>query len=478
MSHAANAAFDALVAQLGLTREDTGGAIGFIDDDPIVASRFRPGAATAAALAAQAAGVAAIWRGRGGPGQDISVDLRRAVVPGLRTSSHIEQNGRGFEYGRPTGEAANFFPTRDGPRIYVLRSSNYPRPLIGLLSLLGCANTTEGLTEAISQWDSEDLEASMAERKLVGVLARSREDWLAHPQGQWLAAQGPVQVDRIGDGPRRALPPTARPLSDIRVLDMSHVLAGPTCARVLAEQGAEVLRVSRPQAPDDFRALMDTGFGKRMAYIDLTQPSDRDRAYSLLAKSDVVVQSFRPGAMDRQGFSPKEVAGRRPGIIYVSVSAYGSGGPWASRGGYELVGQAVSGLAIAEGSADAPVVAATFTLNDYLSAYLAAAGVTAALLRQTREGGSYHVHVSLARTSMWLQELGPLPHELWPDREAGAPLLPSPRDTDMMWTPSVYGILAHPKPIVEYSATPGRWDRPPEPPGASEAVWATDDLAF
>jgi len=473
ISLAARDALDRLLVDLGLDRRDTGGRIDFIGDDPIVASRHRPGAASAAALAAQAVGIAAIWRLRGGRGQDIAIDLHRAAMPDLRTSSHIWQNGHRLDYGRSPEEARNFFRTRDGRRIYVLRTAAYAANLIGLLSLLGCANHSDALSTAIASWGSADLEEALAANKLIGAVARTRAEWLAHPQGRWLAAQAPVQIDKIAGSAPEPFAPTPRPLSDIRVLDMAHVLAGPVCARVLAEQGADVLHVSEPLKPDDFRVVLDAGLGKRAAFIDLNRLGDSERVRALLATGDVFIQSFRPGSLDKRGLSPRDVARLRPGIIYVSVSAYGNGGPWMARGGFEPVGQTASGLAIAEGSADAPVLAPTFTLNDYLAAYLAAAGVTAALVRRARDGGSYHVQVSLTRCSMWLQELGRLPADQWPDRTSDQPLLPEPRDADFMTTDSVFGTLTHAKPIVTYAETTARWDRGPSPLGAALPEWIT-----
>jgi hypothetical protein len=165
--------------------------------------------------------------------------------------------------------------------------------------------------------------------------------------------------------------------------------------------------------------------------------------------------------------SPTALAAQRPGLVYISASAYGSGGPWAPRGGYEPVGQVACGLALDEGSADTPRLAVTGTLNDYLSAYLAAAGAFSALVRRAREGGSYHVKVSLTRTSMWMQELGRLPPAEWPE----SALAMEPRETDLLQMESAFGRVTIPAPITRYSRTPGYWARPPEPFGASLPVW-------
>jgi len=472
MSEYADRALDGLLRPLGLDRTETGGVIRFSGEDPVVGSRHRLGAAAAAAIAAEAAGIATIWRMRTGQGQDICVDLFRAAMPGLRTSSHIHQNGHHLDYNRAPEEARNFFPTRDGRRIYVLRTAAYSANLVGLLGLLQCRNDSDALAAAIAAWDSAELEEALAERKLIGAYARTRDEWLQHPQGRYLANLPPVHVEKIGEGSPEPFGPGDRPLSGIRVLDMAHVLAGPVSARVLAEQGADVLHASAPLAPEDFRVVLDTGFGKRSAFIDLNRQQDIDQVYRLLSQGDVFVQSFRPGSLNKRGLGPADLARLRPGIIYVSVSAYGNEGPWSGRGGFEPVGQTVSGLAIAEGSQTEPVLAATFTLNDYLAAYLASAGVTAALVRRAREGGSYHVQVSLARCSMWVQEVGRLPPDRWPVRGLGAPLLPTVRPEDFMETDTVFGRIGHPKPIVEFSQTRAHWALGPGPLGSSLPAWA------
>jgi len=166
--------------------------------------------------------------------------------------------------------------------------------------------------------------------------------------------------------------------------------------------------------------------------------------------------------------SPSELASKRPGIIYVSVSCYGYDGPWSNRAGYDPHGQVASGYAVAEGSLDKPVLAPTFWLNDYLAAYLAAAGVTGALLKRARDGGSYHVKVSLASASMYVLGLGALPQDRW--KRASEPLpLPDPKFSTISATP--FGAIAHPLPIAEYSTTRAYWDLPPEPEGASEPAW-------
>jgi crotonobetainyl-CoA:carnitine CoA-transferase CaiB-like acyl-CoA transferase len=214
--------------------------------------------------------------------------------------------------------------------------------------------------------------------------------------------------------------------------------------------------------------IVDTAFGKRSALLDFEQPDDAQRLCALARRADMFVQSWRPGALDRAGFGPQALAEQRPGLIYISVSCYGSGGPWRERGGFEPIGQTACGLAIDEGSASEPKLAPTGTMNDYLVAYLAAAGALAALIRRSREGGSYHVKVSLTRASMFLQELG----RLSPTEQRSMPdALPRAAADSFITMTSPYGDLRVPGPIVSYSKTPAFWDRPPAPPGIDAPCW-------
>lgn len=463
-------AYRRLLERVGLTEGAAGGAVRFIGADPVIASRLRYGAATAAALAAQATAVAALWRLRGGPGQDIEVDLARAVHVGLRTVQSLRQNGRGFRVGaavmgRPREN--NFFRTRDGRHIYLLRNTGRLNITTDLVGFLKCANTAEEIGAAAARWDAFALEEALAERKLPAVVARSPAEWLAHPQGRWLAERPGVEVEKIGDSAPEPLPPAPRPLSGIRVLDASHVIAGPATGRMFAEHGAQVLHVTTPNEPEHLQIIMDCGFGKRAAYIDLDQVEDVAQLRRLALSADIFLQSWRPGALARRGFGPEDLMAIRPGIIVVSLSCYGQEGPWAARGGYEPIGQSVSGLSVTEGSMEAPRNAPTTTMNDYLTAYLAAAGALAALHRRAREGGSYHVKTSLAQSSMWVLAQGTVADEVV---AAGVPdYVPGPGVLATM--ASVYGELRYATPIAQLSQTPAFWATPPQPAGASPAQW-------
>lgn len=463
-----------LLDAIGVAEADVGGRVTITGSDPVVPSRYRTGAAAAAALAAMGAAVAAIWRMRSGRGQDVTVDIPRAVVPGLKTSALVWQNGYPIEnhprMPAAAGERRNFFASGDGRRHYILRATAYPDLLFRLSELLKCGLGADSVAAACLAWKKgEELEDAIAGAKAVGAMARTAEEWAVHPQGKWLAARPPAEVERIGQSPAEPFQPGARPLSGIRVLDIAHVLAGPVTARMLAEQGADVLHVSVPFQADRLAHSLDTGIGKRQATIDLERPDHVELLRQLVRECDVFVQSWRPGVLERFGFGPEDVAKLRPGIVYASVSCYGSGGPWGHRGGYEPIGQTLAGLAIAEGTPENPKLAPTGTLNDYLTPSLAAAGTVGALVQRARRGGSYHVKASLTRSSMYVLETGPLSPEERARMPAAVPE-PLPEHLIDLDTPA-FGSLRLAAPITQYSETRAYWDKPPAMPSSGLAQW-------
>ncbi len=464
MDEVTRCAYRLLLSRIGLTEDDPGGQVRIVGSDPVLPSRLRYGAATASAIAAEAAGIATLWRMRSGRGQDVTIDLARAANLGLRTVQNMRQSGRQFSVGSLT-RASNFFHTRDGRQLYLLRNTGRLNITTDLVGFLRCENTAESLAEAVARWDSGELEEALAARKLPAAIARSQDEWLSHPQGRLLAAQPGVEIERIGDSAPEPLSPATRPMGGMRVLDASHVIAGPATGRMLAEHGADVLHVTTPAEQEHLHVLMDTGIGKRAAYIDLNRVEDAEQLRALAKHADVFIQSWRPGSLARRGFSPQEVAAIRPGIVYVSISCYGYDGPWANRGGYEPIGQVTCGLSTTEGSMEAPRNAPTVTMNDYLTAYLAAAGTVGALVRRAREGGSYHVKTSLTQASMWVLGRGVLP-------EAPAAMAPyQPKSGEILRMQSPFGELDYVAPIAQFSETTAYWDRPPQPAGASPAKW-------
>src|SRR5262249_13560128 len=148
-------------------------------------------------------------------------------------------------------------------------------------------------------------------------------EWARHPQSASIAALPLMEIMRIGDSAPEPLPVGNRPLSGIRVLDLTRVLAGPTCVRTLAEHGADVLKITAMHLPNLGYQEWDTGHGKLSAHLDLRATGDSETLRGLVREADVFSQGYRPGSLAGRGLSPEELATIRPGLVYVSLSAFG-----------------------------------------------------------------------------------------------------------------------------------------------------------
>jgi crotonobetainyl-CoA:carnitine CoA-transferase CaiB-like acyl-CoA transferase len=251
-------------------------------------------------------------------------------------------------------------------------------------------------------------------------------------------------------------------------LDLTRVIAGPVCGRTLAAHGADVLNVCAAHLPALQDLVVDTGRGKLSAHLDLREPSGRDRLAALLRGADVFVQGYRPGAIAQYGFGPADAARLRPGIVCVSLCAYGYEGPWANRRGFDSLVQNANGLNIAEAEAagDDKPKPLPFQALDHTTGYLLAFGTLVALTRQAREGGSWNVQLSLARTAQWVRSLPRVTDGL-----AGA--MPSRGDiADLLEeSESGFGRLSAVRHSAQLSETPARWARPAVPLGTHPPRW-------
>lgn len=421
--------------------------------------------AAASAIGAYALAIEGLWAHVKGERQRVGIDWMQAATA-LNPGEFMKQNGKSLPAMAMAAELrSDFYQTKDSRWFFPVGS--YPHLRDGILELLDCANTPQALSRAFAQHDADELEEAFAKSKLPGAYARTRQEWLDHPQGAWLATTPLIQIEKIADGPPQPVPANGRPLDQIRVLDFGHVIAGPVVARSLAEHGAQVLRLDPPLKQDPQRHTVDTNLGKRSAFIDLNDPVDQAVTRQLMATADVVVQSWRHASLARRGFGPEQAAAMRPGVVYVSVSAFGDQGPWAERGGFEQLGQTVSGLALAEGRDGRPRLVPTYLLNDYVTGYLGATGAAMALLKRAREGGSYHVKVCLTRTSMWVQSLGLQERDASLQGKHFSHSLHPVLERRM----SVFGELEQLPPVAQFTRTPARWDLPPSPNGASLPRW-------
>ena len=450
-----------LQRSLGLPAPDPG-EVEITGADPVLPTRFRVGEAAAAALAATGLAAAELWRLRTGRSQRVKVDVTGAAASLLSFVYQQLDEPTAAGIFDPRAQLTDFYPTRDGQ--WFLFHQSFPSTQTKALALLGCGAERAELAAAIARWDAQPLEDAFAERGLCGARARSADEWAAHPQGRALAAVPVVEVIRVGDSPPEPLPPGARPLAGIRALDLTRVLAGPTCGRTLAAHGADVLRIGSPKLPFVAPFVMDTSHGKRSAYLDLTEAADVARLRALVSGADVFTQGYRSGTLARRGFGPDELFALRPGLVYTAINCYGHVGPWVERPGWEQLAQTVTGIAVEQGGSAGPRLLPA-AATDYNTGYLAALGTMVALARRAREGGSWLVRASLSQTGMWL---GRLPR----CDSAGAGLGAEQVRPYLTRSDTPFGKLAHLGPIAEMSETNPHWALPTVPLGTHRAEWA------
>src|SRR5499427_397273 len=319
--------------------EMTGGA------DPVLPTPFRIGAAGAAALAATGLAASDLWELRTGRRQEVAVDLRRAVAS-LRSGHYLQVNGARVREDR--NPVMGMYPAKSGRWSYI--HANFPNHRAAALRVLGCEENREAVRRAVANWDALELEEAIIAAGGAGGMVRSMTEWAQHPQAAAVASLPLLEIVKIGEAPVEKLPEGDRPLSGIRVLDLTRVLAGPTCARTLAEHGADVLKITAAHLPNIGYQEYDTGHGKLSAHLDLRQAEDVETLRGLVREADVFSQGYRPGTLGDRGFSPESLAQLRPGIVFVSLSAFSHVGPWASRRGFDTVVQTVSGITRRQGA--------------------------------------------------------------------------------------------------------------------------------
>ena len=436
--------------------------------DPVLPTPFRIGAAGAAALAATGLAAADLWELRGGRRQEVSVDLRQAIAS-LRSGHYLQVNGA--EVSTDRNPVMGVYPAKNGRWSYI--HANFPNHRAAALSVLGVPEEREAVRKAVAKWDALELEEAIIAAKGAGGMVRSMAEWAKHPQAAAIASLPLMEILKIGDSPPEPLPEAERPLSGIRVLDLTRVLAGPTCARTLAEHGADVMKITAPHLPNIGYQEFDTGHGKLPAHLDLRQPQDVETLRGLVREADVFTQGYRPGTLGDRGLSPEELSQLRPGLVYVSMCAFSHVGPWASRRGFDTVVQTVSGITTRQAElfpgADPGPQFYPVSAIDYLTGYLMAFGAMVALARRAREGGSWLVRISLAQTGRWLVDRGEVPEAALKDVDKE--LYPAEIARWSIESDTPVGRLRHLGPTVRMSETAPYWARPSAPLGHHQPVW-------
>jgi CoA-transferase family III len=435
--------------------------------DPVLPSSFAVGTLAQASIAAAGLAAADLWHRRSGQMQTVAVGMRHAAAE-FRSERYMRTEA-------PPAEAwdkiAGLYRVRGGRWVRV--HTNFAHHRDGILRLLGAEYTRAAVQAKVEAWDGDAFETAAAAANLCATLFRTPAEWAAHPQGVAVASLPSIEIIRIGNGPPRALPHNGtRPLSGVRVLDLTRIIAGPVAGRTLAAHGAEVLAISSPNLPTIPSLVIDTGRGKRPAYLDLDQASDRARLVALAATADVFLQGYRPGGLAARGFSPEALAANNPGIVCLELSAYGHVGPWADRRGFDSLTQNANGLNFAEaealasdGTVDRPKELPAQAL-DHAAGYLLAYGAMRALARRADEGGSWLVRTSLAQVGEWLKSLPRVTGGL----TANDPTFEDVQDL-LETSASGFGPLRAVRHAAVMSDTPAHFAEPSQPLGTYPAAW-------
>jgi len=438
--------------------------------DPVLPSSFRIGAAAQASIAAVGLAAAELHHRAGAQRRQVSVDRRHAATE-FRCEQLLTVDGDA-----PASFSDPLFGAyRTGDGRCVRLHMNFPHHRESVLKFLGCAATRASIEEALQARDAVAFETEAYKHGCVVAAMRSPEEWAEHPQADPVASAPVVQIEKIGEAPPRPLPRGDRPLSGLRVLDLTRIIAGPVAGRALAAHGADVMRIAAPRLPFIDWLVKDTGRGKLSAYADIATEDGRAALARLVGDADIVLQAYRPGALAARGFGPTDVAALRPGIVYGTLSAYGHLGPWASRRGFDSLVQTATGFNLAEAQAagvEGPKELPCQAL-DHATGYLLAFGCIMARMRQAGEGGSWIVRVSLARTGRWIWQLGRVENGFscrLPSRDDVADLLED--------SASPFGLILAVRHTAQLSATPARWARPAVPLGTHAPVWPSlDEIA-
>jgi crotonobetainyl-CoA:carnitine CoA-transferase CaiB-like acyl-CoA transferase len=383
-----------------------------------------------ATMSVEAVRAATLRAGATGRIATASVDPERlaASFGGDRVFREGETRAEGF------APLSGFFAAADG---YLRTHANYPHHRDRLLGVLGLADDADrdAAAKAIAARTAAEIEDEAAHAGAIAVRVRTEEEWRTSEPGRAAAAGPLVRTTRREDAADLGLPGGALPLAGVRVLDLTRVLAGPVCGRTLALLGADVLRIDPPVPAEIPWQHLDTGQGKASTLLDLRR--DLARGQALLEQADVLVTGYRPGTIESFGLRVP------PGLVRARINAWGDGGPWADRRGFDSIVQAASGIALVESRDGMKPGALPAQAVDHATGYLLAAAVIDALVARVADGHGRDVVASLARTATWLLDA--------PGRDPGHP--PAAEPTPM-------ATVTHGSRVTARPAIPGFDDYP------------------
>jgi len=465
-----------VLKDVGLTAADSGGKLSFYGQDPILASPHRFGSMAAVGLAARSVALAALWKDRTGEGQDIHVDVRKALrrFYGFFEGKWETINGRGpamVDRNNPFWEIPLFRETGDGRHVVALNV--YPGLHSRALNFLNSSDSRESVNDAILQWRAAELETAAQDAGFPFAMVRTNEEFLKLPAYTEVLSKMPlITVEKIGESEPVPFKRDAKsPLDGIRALGMGHVIAGAAMGRDLAYYGGDVLNIWRPTDTEIDAFALDVQVGMRSSILDGSK-EDRGRFDRLLKDADVFFSNRRPGYLERYGLTAEELSEKKPGLIHAKVVVNGERGPWSNWVGFDEIGAAVSGLFVNEGTLVQPSMPPILPICDNVVGWLGTVGILEALRRRAIEGGSYRVVVSLTRTVLWLLSLG-IFDKAYAQETAGSADEHAIVAPDLFTAETPLGTYQGLTDQVVMSRTPGAFRTVLVPRGSSKPEWLT-----
>jgi crotonobetainyl-CoA:carnitine CoA-transferase CaiB-like acyl-CoA transferase len=470
-----HASVNDVLKDVGLTAADSGGKVTFYGQDPILPSPHRFGATAAVGLAAKTIAVAALWRSRTGEGQDIHVDVRKALrrFYGFFEGKWETINGRGpsmyFDRDNPFWEIPFPRKTRDGRHVAAINI--YPRLHTRALNFLRATDNNESVNNAILQWRADELETAGQEAGLVFAKIRTTEEFLKEAAYTEVLSRMPlITLEKIGESEPLPFKRGAKsPLEGIRALGMGHVIGGAGIGRDLAYYGADVLNIWRPNDTEVEAFTWDVQVGMRSTILDGSK-EDRAKFDRLLKDADVFFSNRRPGYLEKYGLTAEELSAKKPGLIHAKVVLHGEQGPWSNWVGFDEIGAAVAGVFANEGTLTDPSSPPIIPICDNIVGWLGTTGVLEALRRRATEGGSYRVVVSLTRTVLWLLSMG-IFDKAYAQQTAGSTDEHKSVAPDLFTAETPLGTYQGLTDQVVLSKTPGSFRTVLVPRGSSKPEW-------
>jgi len=355
------------------------------------------------------------------PRQKVTVDTRLAAAA-IRQDRYMLRNNIPPKLWDPF---SGLYRVGDGRWIqFHCNFSRHRDIVLGHFGLQASTSQKQVLIECVaSETDAFQLEKTLTEKGAAVAVVRSEEEWGASPHGQVVKNMPLFEIQEIAADPqdpgpsRRAykVPKLGPLLGGVKCLDFSRVIAGPMAGRTLADFGAQVISMGAEHVEYHEAARWVTGHGTQFANLDLRDAQGQSELKSLLKDTNIVINAFRPGCMDKFGLSSLELAKAYPGIIVIELSAYSDTGPWAGKRGFDSLVQCATGLvhthsqALGIDSSSCPVHLPV-QLLDYTTGYLAAIAGMQALERRSKDSedtpNSYIIKLSLCQTASWLKSLG------------------------------------------------------------------------